>query len=295
MKPAPFGYHDPRTIEEALDLLARLENARLLAGGQSLVPMLNFRIARPSDLIDLNRVAGLDRLTESATGLSIGAMVRQRELEISAAVRRRCPLLVEALGSVGHRTTRNRGTMGGSLAHLDPSAELPVAALALDATLHLRSARGARVLPMALFPAGVMTPALEAGEMLTRIDLADWPHGHGFAFIEFGRRRDAFAIVTCAVLITIDAGNRIERASLALGGIGPVPVRLHEAERAVTGTRGAEADLERATACTAALDAFDDYQASAEHRRHLAGVMIRRGVARALARARGEAPPPSAR
>ena len=152
MKPPPFTYHDPRTIPEVLDLLAEKDNARLLSGGQSLMPMLNMRYVLPDDVIDLNRVDGLSGIEAANGSLGIAGMTRQREIEFSDVVASRCPIMTEAILQVGHRQTRNRGTLGGSLAHLDPSAELPAVAMALDATIHVESKRGKRDIAMADFP-----------------------------------------------------------------------------------------------------------------------------------------------
>ena len=197
MKPPPFRYHDPDDLAEALDLVATLDNAKLLAGGQSLMPMLNLRLAFPDDVVDLNRIESLSHVSETAAGISIGAMTRQRELERSDLLVRACPVMHEALAQVGHRQTRNRGTIGGSLCHLDPSAELPVVAAALDATIRVSRRGGSRSLPMSEFPAFYMTPAIEPDEIVTVIDFEPWPEGHGYAFVEFARRPGDFAVDRC--------------------------------------------------------------------------------------------------
>src|ERR1700739_2600332 len=159
MKPPPFSYHDPRTVEEAVGLLARLDNAKLLAGGQSLMPMLNMRFVLPDHVIDLNRVEGLGFIREAPGALEIGAMTRQRDIEFSDVVRQRCPLMYDAIRHVGHRQTRNRGTLGGSLCHLDPSAELVSIAAALDAVVSVAGPAGTREIKFDSFPAGYMSPA----------------------------------------------------------------------------------------------------------------------------------------
>src|SRR5262245_31984384 len=225
MKPPPFTYHDPQTSAEAVALLARLDNARLLAGGQSLMPMLNMRMVLPDHVIDLNRVEGLSYIREANGGLEIGAMTRQRDLEYSDAVRAHCPLMHEAIMQVGHRQTRNRGTLGGSLCQLDPSAELVSVAAALEATIEVAGPGGVRHIPFAQFPAGYMTPALEPGEMVTGARFPRWAAGHGYAFVEFARRHGDFAIVSAAALLEADGGGKITRASVTIGGIGPAPVR----------------------------------------------------------------------
>src|SRR5438105_6305651 len=177
MKPPPFSYHDPRTVTEAVELLGRLENAKLLAGGQSLMPMLNMRFVQPDHIIDLNRVEGLSYIREASGALEIGAMTRQRDLEYSDVVRARWPILHEALLHVGHRQTRNRGTIGGSLCHLDPSAELVTVAAALDAEIVATGPAGERRITFADFPAYYMTSTLEPTELLSAVSLPCWAAG----------------------------------------------------------------------------------------------------------------------
>ena len=184
MKPPAFGYHDPRSVADAIALLGTLDNAKLLAGGQSLMPMLNMRYVLPDHVIDLNRIDGLATLREDGDTLEIGAMTRQRDIEFSGVVRSRCPLLHEAILQVGHRQTRNRGTLGGSLCHLDPSAELVAVATALDAVVTLAGAKGEREVAFADFPQGYMTTALTPGELLTGVRFPLWRAGHGHAFVE---------------------------------------------------------------------------------------------------------------
>src|SRR5688572_20681566 len=185
MKPAPFEYHDPRTLDEVLGLLATLQDARLLAGGQSLMPMLNMRLVQPAHIVDLNRVEGLSYIRVEEGVLEIGAMTRQREIEFSDTVRRVFPLLHEAVRHVGHRQTRKRGTLGGSVCQLDPSAELVTVAAAVDAMLIVSSKAGVREIPFAGFPLGLMTPSIEPNELLTAVRFPVWKPGHGFAFEEF--------------------------------------------------------------------------------------------------------------
>lgn len=284
MKPPPFAYHDPTTLEEALSLLGSLENARPLAGGQSLMPMLNMRFAQPDHIVDLNRIPELAGLRVEAGALVIGAMTRQRELEQSPDIARFCPLMVEALHHVGHRQTRNRGTIGGSLCHLDPAAELPVVAAALDAVLEVAGPRGRRQLPFAEFPAGYMTPAIEPDELLLALHVPVWPAGHGHAFVEFARRHGDFGIVSVAVLLQPDGAGRIARASIALGGVGPAPLRLAEAEAALQGAQPGPETFARAGAATRALDPMEDALVPAWYRRHLAGVLVQRALTKAQSR-----------
>ena len=281
MKPPPFSYHDPQTIAEAVGLLGRLENARLLAGGQSLMPMLNMRVVLPDHVIDLNRVEGLSYLRETRGAVEIGAMTRQRDLEFSDVIRRQCPLMHEAILQVGHRQTRNRGTLGGSLCQLDPSAELVSVAAALDATLEISGPKGKRDMPFSSFPAGFMTPALGDGEMLTGARFPSWGPEHGHAFVEFARRHGDFAIVSAAALLEAGADGRIKRASLTLGGMGPAPVRATEAERALVGNKASEKLLRDAAEVCRRIDAMADVHAPAQYRQHLAVVLARRALEKA--------------
>lgn len=291
MKPPPFHYYDPRSLGDALDLLASLENAKLLAGGQSLMPMLNMRFALPDHVIDLNHVAELSYIRESGGRIEIGAMTRQRDLEFSDLIQRRCPLMREALLQVGHRQTRNRGTIGGSLCHLDPSAELPTLAAALDATIHIDGRRGKRTLPMAEFPAFYMTPAMESDEIVTAIDFAPWPDGHGHAFVEFARRLGDFAVVAVAAMLDVAGDGTIRRASVTVGGVGAAPLRLVAAEAALVGAPGGHALFEKAAETCRGIDAMEDVHAKPAYRRHLARVLTGRALAAAFARTREGSPP----
>jgi len=285
MKPPPFRYHDPTTIDEAVVLLGRLDNARLLAGGQSLMPMLNMRFVLPDHLIDLGRVDALCGIALEGDRVRIGAMTVQRELERSAALADRVPLVAEALQWVGHRQTRNRGTLGGSLCHLDPAAELPAVCAALDAVVRVRGPRGDREIDFVDFPLGYMTPALEPEEMLVSVDLAAWPAGHGHGFVEFARRHGDYAIALAAVLVALDGAGRVSRAAVVIGGVGPAPVRVRAAERALLGEAPVAAALDAAAAACRDIDAMDDVQVPGSYRRQLAGVMARRALAEAVARA----------
>jgi carbon-monoxide dehydrogenase medium subunit len=283
MKPPPFSYHAPGSVDEAVGLLGSLENAKLLAGGQSLMPMLNMRFVLPDHVIDLNNVAGLAGVTEESGGLRIGGMTRQRDIEFSDVVKRVCPLLTEAILNVGHRQTRNRGTVGGSLSHLDPSAEIPAVCAAMDAEITVRGPNGERRIPFADFPAGYMTPAMELDELLVSVFLPAWKPGHGYGFEEFARRHGDFAIVSAAALLEAD-GGKITRASVTVSGVGPAPVRLAETEAAITGKAGSE-DLFR-EACESArkIEALEDVHAPASYRQHLAAVLSRRALVKAWSR-----------
>lgn len=285
MKPPPFAYYDPTTLDEAIALLASLPNARPLAGGQSMMPMLNMRFAQPDHLVDLNRVAGLDAVTVEPDGtLVIGAMARQRDLERHAEVARRCPMMVEALALVGHRQTRNRGTVGGSLCHLDPAAELPLVAAASDAVLTAAGPNGRRDLPFAEFAQGFMTPALEPEELLIAIRFPALPAGAGSAFVEFARRHGDFAIVAVAATLVPGAYGRIALARIALGGVGPVPLRLPDAEATLSGATPGPDAFARAAEAIAQLDPMEDALVPSWYRRHLAGVLLPRALTLAAER-----------
>lgn len=288
MKPPPFNYHDPHSLEDALGLLATKENAKLLAGGQSLMPMLNMRFVLPDDIIDLNRIDSLSAIEEHGNRIRIGAMTRQCTLERSELIRDRCPIMAEALLQVGHIQTRNRGTIGGSLCHLDPSAELPTLVCGLDAQIEVRSDRGARTLAMSEFPAFYMTPAIELDEIVTAIEFEPWAKGHGFAFVEFARRHGDFAMVGVAVLLELAPGGSISRASITLGGVGQAPVRCSDAEGIVVGSDGSEEAMREAAETCRQIDAMDDVHVSAAYRRKLAVTLSCRALCKAYGKASGE-------
>ena len=285
VKPHLFRYYDPRSLDEALDLIADQENVKLLAGGQSLMPMLNMRFALPDHVVDINGIEELAYIRETGSRIEIGAMTRQHDLETSVLLQQRCPLMIEALHQVGHRATRNRGTIGGSLCHLDPAAELPLAAAALDATIRVRSRQGERSISMADFPAFYMTPSIEPDEMVTSIAFEPWPAGHGHGFVEFARRHGDFAIVAAAALLEVAADGVVTRASVTLGGVGPAPLRCETAESALVGKRATTALFREVAEMGRAIDAMDDVHASSMYRQHLAVELTHRALDRAFGRA----------
>lgn len=289
MKPAPFSYAAPTTLEETLALLQEYgDAAKLLAGGQSLVPMMNFRLARPGYVIDLNRVAGLDYITERDDALVIGAMTRQRSLEHSALVRQTYPLLLEAAELIGHTAIRNRGTVGGSIAHADPAAELPAVLLAYGGTVQAQSPTGRRDIAADEFFLTYFTTALEADEILTEIRLPRWPEGTGWCFLEESRRHGDFAMVGVAVLLSLDAARRCARVAVALTGVGGAPHQVSEAAGLLVGQEvNAERIADVARAAAAGVEPDGDIHASAAFRRHLSEVLTRRALHRALERATG--------
>jgi carbon-monoxide dehydrogenase medium subunit len=251
------------------------------------MPMLNFRFVQPDHIIDLNRVEGLSYIREANGALEIGAMTRQRDLEFSDVVRARLPVMHEALLQVGHRQTRNRGTIGGSLCHLDPAAELVSLATGYDATVTVAGPNGQRQIPFAQFPVAYMTPAIEPTEILVGVRFPQWAPRHGYAFVEFSRRHGDFAITSAAALLEADAGGKITRASVTIGGMGTAPVRARELEQAITGQAPSAQLLRDACESCRKLEAIDDIHAPASYRQHLAAVLSRRALEKAHARLTG--------
>ena len=285
MKPPPFEYSAPTSVSDAVALLVEHaeEEPRVLAGGQSLVPLMNFRLAQPGFLVDLRRVQGLDTLRLEGDALVVGAMVRQATAERSPDVALAAPLLAEALGHVAHPPVRHSGTVVGSIAHADPAAELPTVALALDAEMTAVGPRGERRIPAAEFFQGPFTTALAPDEILTEVRFPASTAGH--AFVEFARTHGNFAVVGVAALVAV-ADGRIARAAVAASGVGPTPVRLTGAERALVGAApGAEAVAAAVEAAMPDVTPSGDVHASAETRRDIARVCLRTGIERALARA----------
>ncbi|MDP2356373.1 MAG: xanthine dehydrogenase family protein subunit M [Beijerinckiaceae bacterium] len=287
MKPPPFSYYAPTSVQEAVALLGSLENARVLAGGQSLLPMLNMRFATPDHVIDINRIPALTGIAVRDGEVVIGAMTRQRDLEFSPVIREHLPIMHEALQFVGHRQTRNRGTIGGSLCHLDPAAELPCVAAAHDAVVDVVSENGAREIPFAEFPLGYLTPSLEPGEMVRAIRFPLWPTRTGAAFVEFARRHGDFAIVSVAALVAMDADGAVERASLTLGGVGSGPMRMHDVEDALIGKTLDAIAIKAAAESCGAIEVDDDPYTPVHYRKHLCRTLVVRALETAALRAQG--------
>jgi aerobic carbon-monoxide dehydrogenase medium subunit len=284
VKPARFAYHAPATVDEALSLLARYGgDAKLLAGGQSLMPLMNFRLVRPAALIDLNAIASLAYIREDDGEIRFGAMTRQRAIEFSPVVRRRLPLLAEATALVGHLPIRTRGTIGGSLAHADPSAEYPAILAALDGVVVARGPRGERTLRASELFQSYLTTSLAPDEMLVEVGLPAMPDGAGFAFEEFSRRHGDFAIVGIAATV-VRQGERCT-ARLVTAGVGPAPTRLRQAEEILERDGFSDAAIEAAARRAAELVEPDtDIHASAAYRRNLTRVLTGRALRRAVAR-----------
>lgn len=289
MKPAPFEYLAPRELEEALESLQRYgEEAKVLAGGQSLMPLMNLRLARPKVIIDINRLSRLSSISVGANGgLVIGALTRQRAIERSATVKERNPLLAAAMPLIAHFQIRNQGTIGGSLAHADPAAELPAVSVVLGAEFVLKSARGERVVQAEDFFVNTMTTAIEPSELLTEIRVPGWQPGWGWAIEEISRRRGDFAMVGVAALVQMDGNESCKDAGIALFGVGGKPVRVPRAEGMLREeVPDQKTLLEIARIVTEDLDPDSDVHASAEYRKEVGGVLTRRALEKALERAR---------
>jgi carbon-monoxide dehydrogenase medium subunit len=286
MKLPPFDYACPATLPEAVALLASRDDAKALAGGQSLVPMLAFRLAQPSLLVDLRKLADLRGIRITANGVALGAMVRWRDIEDDARLSAAHPLLQAAIAHVAHYQIRNRGTVGGSLAHADPAAEMPGIALSCEAEIAVVGAAGARVIPAADFFTGALTTALAADEIIVEVRLPPWPAGRRWGFAEFARRRGDFALAGAAVFYDEDARGRATNAHVGVIGVADRPLRLAAVEALINGRTidvATIADAEAAAA--AAVDPLEDIHASAAYRRALAGTMVERALKQAAARA----------
>ena len=286
MKPAPFDYIAATSVDMAAAALADGgDDAKIIAGGQSLVPLLNFRLLRPSILIDINRIESLAFISETATGIRVGALTRHYQLETSPVIARHLPVLSCAMTHVAHLAIRNRGTIGGSLAHGDPAAELPMMALLLDAELHIGSVAAARITAARDFFLDALTVDLNAGEIVTEIALPKLPPQTGWGFAEVSRRRGDFALAAAAATLAVAAGAIVE-ARIALSGIGRTAVRAATAESLLVG-HALEPPLvsQAIEAVRAAIEPDTDLHASADYRRHLAGVLTGRALAAAWRRA----------
>jgi carbon-monoxide dehydrogenase medium subunit/6-hydroxypseudooxynicotine dehydrogenase subunit alpha len=286
VKPPQFDYHDPRGVDETLALLAEHgEDAKLLAGGQSLVPLLNFRLTYPEHLIDLSRVPELSYVRRQNGVLRIGAMTRQTTLECSPLVGAHWPLLTDALKFVAHAQIRNRGTVGGSVAHADPAAELPVAFVALEARFHVLSRNGRRTIAANDFFITHLTTALEPEELLVEIEVPPLPASTGSAFTEYARRHGDFALGGAAALLTFENGA-CSRARIALLAAADTPLRPEAAERALEGGPvNDEAAAEAARLAVADIAPTGDIHGSTEYRQYLIEGMVRRAIAQASERA----------
>ncbi|MFI5040372.1 MAG: FAD binding domain-containing protein [Acidimicrobiales bacterium] len=288
MKPAPFDYHAPTTVDEATGLLGALgDQAKVLAGGQSLVPMLNLRLTRFEALVDVRRIASLQRMERTDGEVTLGAMVRQCDIEESPEIAGAVPLLAAATPLIGHFQIRSRGTVGGSIAHADPAAEYPAVAVALDAELEIARAGSTRRVPAADFFVGMWTPALEADELLVASRFPIWGAGSGFAVEEVARRHGDFAIAGACVGVRV-AGGSIDKAAIALFGMGSTPLRAVTAEKTLVGIQTADVDaVEVGRLAVVDLAPPEDLHASAELRRRIGATVVARAVGRAIEEAEG--------
>jgi aerobic carbon-monoxide dehydrogenase medium subunit len=287
MKIPPFEYHAPASLDEALELLAEYgDEGKILAGGQSLLPLLAMRLARPGHVIDLNRVDGLDSIAVREGALALGPMVRERSAERSPAVQAGVPVLAEALRFVGHEAIRNRGTVAGSLAHADASSELPAVAVVTEADMLLRSKTTERRIPASQFFQGHFTTALADDECLVEVRIPVAPPRTGWCCEEVARRHGDFALVGAIVMTRVDDGGEITEARIAMFGVADQARRAPQAEMGLVGTRPSS-DVFRAAAAaaTSGLDPPSDIHGSADYRRHLAAVVVRRALTRAAERA----------
>lgn len=288
MKPAPFKYLAPTSLDEALSHLAEYGyDAKVLAGGQSLIPTMNFRLAQPAVLIDLNNISELFYVKHEPDGLRIGAMTRQREMERNPLIADNAPLIHETIPFIAHPQIRNRGTVGGCIAHADPAAELPAVMLALNANFRVQSQSGERWIPASEFFVGMFSTAMAPEEILVEIAVPPLPPRTGWSFQEVARRHGDFALVGAAAVVTIDENSQCKDAQIVFLSVGDGPVKAQQAVQTLIGQVGNEQNIQ-ATAEIAAnqdIDPPSDIHASADYRRHLAKVLTRRALQQAFQRA----------
>lgn len=292
MKPPAFDYVRPESVAQAIEALAQAGgDGKILAGGQSLMPMLNFRLLRPSVLIDINRIPSLDHIEAASDGVRIGALARHHTLETSPVIRAHFPVVTAAMAHVAHLAIRNRGTIGGSLAHSDPAAELPMLCVLLGAKLTVRNPDGVLTIDAADFHVGALTAALEETDLLEEIMFPYLPPGTGWGFEEVARRLGDFAIVAMGALVKLKDG-RVSDARIAATGVGETPLRIAAAEDVLAGAVAAD-DALLTRVRDAVMDGIDpgsDTHVSGDYRRHVAGALSRRVVSAAFARAQGKVP-----
>ncbi len=288
MKPAAFEYHRPESAEEAVAVLGRLgDEGRILAGGQSLVPLMNFRLAQPEHVVDVNWLREFDYVRADDGVVRVGALARQSTVEADAAVAERVPLLREALTFVAHPPIRHRGTLVGSVAHADPAAELPAVVLALDATVTVRGAGGDRQIAAHDFFLGPFETAIEPGELATEVAFPASAPGSGYGFVEFARRHGDFAIAGAGVTLALRDG-KVADPRVVLCGVGPTPLRAEAAERALDGsTPDEETIAAAAVAATEEIEPPADMHGGTKYRIGVARAQVRRAIAKALDRAEG--------
>ena len=286
MKPAPFKYHDPKTLSELVELMSNLEDAKILAGGQSLMPMMNMRYVTPEDVIDINGVNELDFIKLENDHLTIGSMTRQKDILSNQKIFDKAPIFREALNHVGHIQTRSRGTIGGSLCHLDPSAEIPALASLYDASLTVVNREGSREIHIDEWVLAYMMPSISDEEILTSILIPVWKNPHGYAFIEFARRHGDFAVCGAGTLVEIDANDIISKVAIVVAGVDVKPLRLSTLETDLIGKKATKDTLEYACSSAKKIEAISDVYFSTQYRQRLAGTLIKRSLEVAIERAR---------
>jgi carbon-monoxide dehydrogenase medium subunit len=288
VKPTAFDYRRPSSVAEAIEILGAYPGAKVISGGQSLIPMLNFRLVEPTVLVDITRIESLQGInTPRGKGLSIGALTRHQQVLMSDLVAERFPVISEAMKHVAHLAIRNKGTIGGSLSHADPAAEWPMMAVLLDAQMHIAGSKGERAVPAQKFFLGALTPDLEEDEILVRVDIPALPKKTEFVFDEFAQRAGVFAL--CAVAVTLSyggtfltGGKKIRDLRIALIGVDETPVRITSAEQLFIGQRSLTEELveKAATIVSDTINPNSDLHASADYRRHLAYTMTKRSLAK---------------
>ena len=280
MKPCAFDYFAPTSVDEVMELMQRYgDHAKILAGGQSLVPIMNFRLARPDVLIDINGVKELEYFREEEDHVVIGALVRERDIELAPLIQQRCPLLSKAISHIGHATIRNRGTIGGSLAHGDPSAEIPTAICALDGTIRAIGPDGESTFKPDEFFLTYLTTSLDPSQIVVDVEVPLLPDGTGWSFAELSRRSGDFAIVAVATVLFMDGSGACKEARIALGGVAPTPVRAEAAEEILAGKMLSDALIDEAAKLSVeATDAESDYHASGDYRSAMTEVLVRKSL-----------------
>ena len=286
MKPAPFKYHDPKTLSELVELMSNLDDAKILAGGQSLMPMMNMRYVTPEDVIDINGVNELDFIKLENDHLTIGSMTRQKDILSNQEIFDKAPIFREALNHVGHIQTRSRGTIGGSLCHLDPSAEIPALASLYDASLTVVNREGSREIHIDEWVLAYMMPSISDEEILTSISIPVWKNPHGYAFIEFARRHGDFAVCGAGTLVEIDTNDIISKVAIVVAGVDVKPLRLSTLETDLIGKKATEDTLEYACSSAKKIEAISDVYFSTQYRQRLAGTLVKRSLEVAIERAR---------
>ncbi len=289
MKPSAFEYFNPQSVQEAIDLLNRYgDEAKIIAGGQSLVPMMNFRLARPEILIDINGIKELEYIKTEGDELVIGALTRERDIEQSPLVLEKWPFLSKAISFIGHGAIRNRGTIGGSLVHADPSAEIPTSLCALDGSIKVAGPSDEKILQPEEFFLTYLTTSLEPSDLLVEVRIPALPPKTGWSFMELSRRSGDFAIVAVGVLLFMEKSGVCKEARISMGGVAPTPIRAEEAEALLSGQKITDKLIAAAAQEAAqATDTEPDYHASAEYRMDMARVFVRKGLQEAWHRLNG--------